>query len=72
MSPEKQTKRISRPYSARRNIDLKYFYIRGFVEIPVVGLDQTLVWGAWIQVSKQDYKIQEIIVLQKGIPTSSH
>lgn len=49
-------KRISRPNSALRCLDNKYFYVRGLVELPILGTDDTLAWGTWIQVAKKDYK----------------
>lgn len=53
---EEQEHRISSPHSALKSVDNRYFYIRGLVELPVIGTDQTLAWGTWIQVSKKDYK----------------
>lgn len=38
------------------SIDLRYYYIRGVVEIPIIGQEQLLCWGTWISVLKEDYK----------------
>jgi len=36
-------------------IDNKEFYVRGCLEIPVIGSDQPFVWGVWVSVSKASW-----------------
>jgi len=36
-------------------IDNREFYVRGCLEIPVIGSDQPFVWGVWISVSKASW-----------------
>lgn len=37
-------------------VDGKDFYIRGVIEIPVIGLEQPFLWGTWVSVSEEDYR----------------
>jgi hypothetical protein len=42
-------------------IDGKTFYIRGCIEIPVIGLEKPFLWGTWVSVSEEDYhRYQEL------------
>jgi hypothetical protein len=36
-------------------IDQTEFYLRGCLEIPVVGLDDPFIWGLWARVHEKDY-----------------
>jgi hypothetical protein len=36
-------------------IDEKEFFIRGCLEIPIVGHNEKFVWGVWVSVSKESY-----------------
>ena len=40
-------------------IDGEQFFVRGCIEIPVIGLDTTFVWGAWVSVSKPSFDLIE-------------
>src|SRR5215471_5214851 len=31
------------------------FYLRGIIELPIVGLDESFLWGAWAGVWEKDY-----------------
>lgn len=37
-------------------IDGKEFYVRGCIEIPVHGCDDTFVWGVWVSVSEESFR----------------
>jgi hypothetical protein len=37
-------------------IDDTYIFVRGCLEIPVVGIDDNFRWGVWVSVSKQSFK----------------
>jgi hypothetical protein len=32
------------------------FFMRGCIEIPVIGYDATYIWGVWVSVSKQSFR----------------
>ena len=36
-------------------IDRASFFIRGCLEIPVLGADEPLVWGVWVSLSEQSF-----------------
>jgi len=36
-------------------IDDKYFFIRGNIEIPVIGEDQIFVWDVWVSLSEKNF-----------------
>ncbi len=36
-------------------IDEEYFFLRGCIEIPVNGFKDHFIWGAWINVRKEDF-----------------
>jgi hypothetical protein len=31
------------------------FYLRGIIELPIVGIDETFLWGVWVRVWQKDY-----------------
>lgn len=37
-------------------IDDKEFYIRGCIEIPVIGLAEPFIWGTWVSISQESYE----------------
>lgn len=37
-------------------IDPEIFFLRGVVEIPIIGLNDSFRWGAWVAVSKEGFK----------------
>jgi hypothetical protein len=37
-------------------IDQEQYFLRGIVEIPIVGLDEVFLWGAWARVWQKDYE----------------
>jgi hypothetical protein len=36
-------------------IDDKWFFVRGCLEIPVIGFDEPMVWGAWVMLSEKNF-----------------
>lgn len=36
-------------------IDERWFFVRGCLEIPVIGYDQPLSWGAWVSLSHDSF-----------------
>jgi hypothetical protein len=36
-------------------IDDKYFFVRGCLELPVLGADEAFVWGVWVSLSKTNF-----------------
>ncbi len=37
-------------------MDNEHYFIRGCVEIAVIGTDQTFIWGAWVSLSEANFK----------------
>ena len=37
-------------------IDGKHFYVKGYVEIPVVGFSDPFIWGSWVSLSEENYQ----------------
>ncbi|CAN5820730.1 DUF2199 domain-containing protein [soil metagenome] len=37
-------------------IDEKWFFVRGCIEIPVIGLDEPFIWGTWVSLSEKSYE----------------
>ncbi len=47
-------------------IEDKWFYIRGCLEIPVIGHEDPFVWGVWVSLSEQNFfEYQELIGEEK-------
>jgi len=38
-------------------VDDKFFFIRGCVEIPVIGTQEKFIWGLWVSISKDNFLI---------------
>lgn len=38
-------------------MDGEHFFIRGCIEIPVIGLDEPFVWGVWVSLSEKNFEI---------------
>jgi hypothetical protein len=38
-------------------IDDEFFFVRGLIEIPVIGLDEPFAWGVWASLSKANFKL---------------
>ncbi len=36
-------------------IDGRDFYLRGRILVPVIGLDESFVWGIWVEVSPKNF-----------------
>ena len=36
-------------------IDGKYFFVRGHIEIPVIGTGETFIWSAWVSLSEESF-----------------
>jgi hypothetical protein len=36
-------------------IDGRDFYLRGRIAVPVIGLDEPLIWGIWVEVGPKDF-----------------
>ena len=54
--PENQRRRRTVLSSDRREIDDKYFFIVGNVDIPIIGSDEIFRWSVWVSLSKQKYE----------------
>jgi hypothetical protein len=37
-------------------IDDKWFFIRGCIEIPIIGLEESFIWGEWVSISEENYE----------------
>ncbi|OCA90466.1 hypothetical protein A8F94_00820 [Bacillus sp. FJAT-27225] len=37
-------------------MDNEHFFIRGCVEIPIIGTEEEFIWGAWVSLSEANYK----------------
>ncbi|HEX7288054.1 MAG TPA: DUF2199 domain-containing protein [Candidatus Angelobacter sp.] len=37
-------------------IDDNQYYIRGLIELPIIGLDEVFLWGAWARIWQKDYE----------------
>ncbi|MEI5906113.1 DUF2199 domain-containing protein [Bacillus spongiae] len=41
-------------------MDNEHFFIRGCVEIPIIGTDEEFIWGVWVSLSEANYnKVKE-------------
>lgn len=41
-------------------MDNEHFFIRGCVEIPIIGANEEFIWGVWVSLSKPNFnKVQE-------------
>ena len=36
-------------------IDDKWFFVRGCLEVPVIGTDEVFAWGVWVSLSESDF-----------------
>jgi len=54
--PEEQRKRRTVLSSDQCEIDDKYFFIVGSIDIPILGSDQILRWSVRVSLSKQNYE----------------
>lgn len=36
-------------------IDNEYFFVRGCIEIPIIGMDNPLLWGVWSSLSRKNF-----------------
>jgi hypothetical protein len=52
--PEERDKRVDLG-SDDCVIDNKWFFVRGCIEIPVIGLDEPFIWGTWVSLSEKSY-----------------
>jgi len=43
-------------------IDQKDFFIRGCLEIPIVGAQNPLIWGVWVSLSKSNFEREQSLV----------
>ena len=42
------------------SMDNEHFFIRGCIEIPIIGTDEHLIWGVWVSLSKVNFnKVKE-------------
>lgn len=37
-------------------IDDQWFFVRGLIELPIVGTDQVFGWGVWVSVSEKSFR----------------
>jgi hypothetical protein len=41
-------------------MDNEHFFIRGCIEIPIIGTDEYFIWGVWVSLSKTNFeKVKE-------------
>jgi hypothetical protein len=55
---EEEKKRLGRltpDICTIRHEDGRHIFIRGCVEIPIIGCEEQLVWGVWVSVSEQSF-----------------
>jgi len=38
------------------SIDDRDFFVRGLIEIPIIGSDKRFMWGVWVSLSRQNYR----------------
>jgi hypothetical protein len=44
----------------------KFFFVRGCIEIPVLGHDDPFVWGVWVSLSEENFfKFQDLLGVEK-------
>lgn len=36
-------------------VDDEFFFVRGCIEIPVIGVDEPFIWGAWVSLSEASF-----------------
>jgi len=36
-------------------MDNEHFFIRGCIEIPIIGIDENLIWGVWVSLSEDNF-----------------
>jgi hypothetical protein len=53
--PAKERDRRALLGSDQCELDGKFFFLRGLLDIPVLDLDEPFVWGVWVCVSERDY-----------------
>ncbi|HEX4570880.1 MAG TPA: DUF2199 domain-containing protein [Dongiaceae bacterium] len=59
--------RLDRDVCTVRHEDGRHIFIRGCLEIPIIGSDERLVWGVWVSVSEQSFaRILELWDLPVG------
>ena len=59
--PEAEREARTRRSSDVCIIDREDFFVRGCVEIPVVGMSETFIWGVWVSVSRESFiRIHEL------------
>lgn len=47
-------------------IDDKWFFVRGCIEIPVVGYEDPFIWGVWVSLSEENFmEFQDLLGVEK-------
>jgi hypothetical protein len=54
--PEDERSTRARLSDEQCEIDDKFFFVRGLIEIPVLGLDEPFAWGVWVSLSRANYE----------------
>src|SRR3989442_11018876 len=53
--PEAERSRRGRINSDFCEIDDEDFFIRGLIEIPIIGSDEVFMWGVWVSLSQTNF-----------------
>lgn len=56
LSDEDKAKYVDRPCRSLMSWRNKVFFVRGIIEIPILGTDDHFRYGAWTRIEKKDYK----------------
>lgn len=56
LSDEDKTKYVAKPCQSLMSWRNKEFFVRGIIELPILETEDKFCYGAWVQVSKKDYK----------------
>ncbi|HET9282636.1 MAG TPA: DUF2199 domain-containing protein [Candidatus Angelobacter sp.] len=48
-------------------VDAKHYFVRGVIELPIIGFQKTFNWGVWVSASKRSF--DEIIELWDKDPS---
>ena len=43
-------------------VDDEHFFVRGCVEIPIIGQNDPLIWGVWVSLSRQNFERERELV----------
>jgi len=40
----------------------EYYFVRGCLEIPVIGEDEAFIWGVWVSLSRKNFEREKSLV----------